>query len=382
MGEVAFSQNMELGKTASVPHDEVFISIPHNPPAKQQSIGLLTKLNRHNHNTWTTSSLIQNSGVIACLRANSAELAYEAATAALNGGISVLEIVMSTPGVFQVLRQLVKDYPTLALGVGTALNAEDARNAMNAGAKFFMSPATVKDIMDDVVKDEILYIPGVMTPTEILSAYDAGAKMVKVYPVSALGGVQYISALKKPFPHIPMVASQGIMIDSIGEYISSGASSVVLSDAIFDKGAMTQRNFNVIHQLASLAALEGKEAVERVLQESCCYLLSFRFMLSFTHLYLALLLSFVLLLSDASKYHAGKEVAPQINCFSRAYRLYSSASILDYLRSVYKVSRILLKSSVSCEREEKIRRFMHKGNPCVKLQLAVLRASQVTMSRP
>ncbi|KAJ7009808.1 4-hydroxy-2-oxoglutarate aldolase [Populus alba x Populus x berolinensis] len=243
------------------------------------------------------------------------------------------------------------------LQVGTALNAEDARNAMNAGAKFFMSPATVKDIMDDVVKDEILYIPGVMTPTEILSAYDAGAKMVKVsavtfsyltmlvYPVSALGGVQYISALKKPFPHIPMVASQGIMIDSIGEYISSGASSVVLSDAIFDKGAMTQRNFNVIHQLASLAALEGKEAVER-------------------------------------KYHAGKEVAPQINCFSRAYRLYSSTSILDYLRSVYKVSRILLKSSVSCEREEKIRRFMHKGNPCVKLQLAVPRASQVTMSRP
>ncbi|KAL9407126.1 hypothetical protein Peur_004098 [Populus x canadensis] len=214
-----------------------------------------------------TSSLIQNSGVIACLRANSAELAYEAATAALNGGISVLEIVMSTPGVFQVLRQLVKDYPTLALGVGTALNAEDARNAMNAGAKFFMSPATVKDIMDDIVKDEILYIPGVMTPTEILSAYDTGAKMVKVYPVSALGGVQYISALKKPFPHIPMVASQGITIDSIGEYISSGASSVVLSDAIFDKGAMTQRNFNVIHQLASLAALEGKEAVER--KRSC-----------------------------------------------------------------------------------------------------------------
>ncbi|KAJ6341117.1 hypothetical protein OIU78_009318 [Salix suchowensis] len=197
-----------------------------------------------------TLSLIQNSGVIACLRANSAELAYEAATATLDGGISVLEIVMSTPGVFQVLRQLVNDYPTLALGVGTALNAEDARNAMNAGAKFFMSPATVKDIMEDVVKDEILCIPGVMTPTE-------------VYPVSALGGVQYISALKKPFPHIPMVASQGIMIDSIGEYISSGASSVVLSDAIFDKGAMAQRNFNAIHQLASLAALEGKEAVER-----------------------------------------------------------------------------------------------------------------------
>ncbi|TKY65208.1 lyase protein [Spatholobus suberectus] len=128
---------------------------------------------------------INNSGVIACLRANSAEVAMEAANAAIARGILVLEIVVSTPGVFEVLQQLVKEHPTMALG--------------------------------------------------ILSACDAGAKMVKVYPVSALGGFQYISALKKPFPHVSMVASQGITIDAIEEYILRGASSVVLSDAIFDK---------------------------------------------------------------------------------------------------------------------------------------------------
>ncbi|XP_042959497.1 putative KHG/KDPG aldolase isoform X3 [Carya illinoinensis] len=239
-----------------------------------------------------TLTQIQNSGVIACLRANSAEQALKAARAALSGGISVLEIVMSTPGVFevvlelyifnfsnwlrqsvyvllfsfaQVLQQLVQENPNPALGVGTVLNVEDAKNAINSGAKFLMSPATVKDIMVDVKCAEVLYIPGVMTPTEILSAYDTGAKIVKVYPVSALGGSQYISALKRPFHHISMVASQGITIDSIREYISRGATAVVLSDAIFNKEAIIQNDFEEIYQLANFAALQGIEAVERLI---------------------------------------------------------------------------------------------------------------------
>ncbi|RDX84495.1 kdgA, partial [Mucuna pruriens] len=216
---------------------------------------------------------IKNSGVIACLRANSAEVAMEAANAAIAGGVSVLEIVMSTPGVFEVLEQLVKEHPTMALGVcshplsfylvGTVLRIEDAKTAINAGAKFLMSPAIVKDIlvMDYIQSGEILYIPGTMTPTEILSASDAGAKIVKIYPVSALGGFQYISALKKAFPHVSMVASQGITIDAIGEYIFRGASSVVLSDAIFDREAIAQHDFNKIYKLAHSASLLGNKAV-------------------------------------------------------------------------------------------------------------------------
>ncbi|XP_022635708.1 uncharacterized protein LOC106758809 isoform X2 [Vigna radiata var. radiata] len=200
-----------------------------------------------------TLTQINNSGIIACLRANSAEVALKAANAAIAGGVSV------------VLQQLVKEHPTMALGVGTVLKIEDAKNAINAGAKFLLSPATVKDIMvmDHVQSGEVLYIPGTMTPTEILSAWDAGAKMVKIYPASALGGFQYISALKKTFPHVSMVASQGITIDAIGEYILRGASSVVLSDAIFDKEAIEQLNFDKIHKLARSATLLGNKAVNR-----------------------------------------------------------------------------------------------------------------------
>ncbi|KAK3422797.1 hypothetical protein EUGRSUZ_G03196 [Eucalyptus grandis] len=198
-----------------------------------------------------TISHIENSGIIACLRANSPELAFEAACAALGAGITV------------VLHQLIKDHPTATLGVGTILNAEDAQNAIVAGAKFLMSPAMVKDILSDSQDCGVLYIPGVMTPTEILSAYDAGAKIVKVYPVSTLGGTHYISALKKPFPHIRMVASQGIPIDLAGEYIAKGASAVVLSDAIFTKGAMAQCNLSEISKFAHIAALQGRQAVDR-----------------------------------------------------------------------------------------------------------------------
>ncbi|CAN4109369.1 unnamed protein product [Withania somnifera] len=199
---------------------------------------------------------IQNSGVIACLRAQNADLVNQAARAALDGGISVLEIVGSTPDAFEVLKNLIHDYPTKTFGVGTVFQTKDAKDSIQAGAKFLMSPATVTDILVGASENDTLYIPGVITPTEILSVYRAGTKNVKVYPVSARGGVGYISALKRPFSHIPMVASQGITIDLIRQYIGQGASAVVLSDAIFDKEAMSQHNFDKIYQLASQAALQ------------------------------------------------------------------------------------------------------------------------------
>ncbi|KAL8197780.1 hypothetical protein R6Q57_024221 [Mikania cordata] len=218
---------------------------PPPPPPPPRSLSLRCYHSRPSNSTSTTTtttlSNILNSGVIACLRAQSADVALEAARAAITGGISVLEIVVSTPGVFEVLHQLVQDFPTTTLGVGTVLNTKDAEKAKNAGAKFIMSPAIVK----------------------ILSSYNAGAKIVKIYPVSAIGGAQYIATLKKPFPHIPIVVSQGITTDSVGAYIDEGASAVVLSDAIFDKKAVSLRNFSAIYELAQYAALQVNEAVKR-----------------------------------------------------------------------------------------------------------------------
>lgn len=221
--------------------------------------------NLHTHSLQQNLTLeaIQKSGVIACLRAQSGELALESACKALDEGISVLEITMTTPRALEVIAELVQGYPSAVIGAGTVLTREDAKNAELAGARFLMSPATVKDILDSYKDGPILYIPGAMTPTEVLNAHAFGAKIVKIYPVTVLGGEQYIRALKSPFHHIPMVASQGITMDSVELYISMGASAVVLSDAIFNKSAMSIRDFGVIKKLAGLAALKGAAAVER-----------------------------------------------------------------------------------------------------------------------
>lgn len=201
---------------------------------------------------------ILRSRVIACLRAQDGGTAMQAAHAAVRGGVSVLEIVMSTPGVLeQVVEDLRKSYPSLTFGVGTVLNADDARKAIKAGAQFLMSPGTVMEIVHDLDGSEVLYIPGVLTPTEVISACDAGAKVLKVYPVSVMGGEMYMSALKKPFPLVPMVASQGITIGSIKSYMEAGASAVVLSDAVFDKELMRERNFIGISALAKQATLQA-----------------------------------------------------------------------------------------------------------------------------
>ncbi|KAF8731865.1 hypothetical protein HU200_015809 [Digitaria exilis] len=205
---------------------------------------------------------ILRSRVIACLRAEDGETALRAAHAAVRGGVTVLEVVMSTPGVLEVIEDLCRSYPSLTFGVGTVLNAADARKAIGAGAQFLMSPGTVMEILHDFEESKVLYIPGVMTPTEVLSACSAGAKVVKVYPVSVMGGDVYMSALKKPFPLVPMVASQGIQIGSIKGYIEAGASAVVLSDSIFDKELMRMGKFSEISEHASQATFEALQSIK------------------------------------------------------------------------------------------------------------------------
>ncbi|CAN6203414.1 unnamed protein product [Urochloa humidicola] len=205
---------------------------------------------------------ILRSRVIACLRAEDSETALQAAHAAVRGGVTVLEVVMSTPGVLEVIEDLCRSYPSLTFGVGTVLSAVDARKAIGAGAQFLMSPGTVMEILHDLKESKVLYIPGVLTPTEVLSACSAGANIVKVYPVSVMGGEVYMSALKKPFPLIPMVASQGIQIGSIKGYLEAGASAVVLSDAIFDKELMRKGKFCEVSELASLATFEALKSTK------------------------------------------------------------------------------------------------------------------------
>ncbi|XP_071909447.1 uncharacterized protein [Coffea arabica] len=204
-----------------------------------------------------TLSAIQNSGIIACLRAESAELAFEAARAALNGGITVLEIVMSNPGVFEVLQQLVHEYPTKIIGVGTVLNLEDAKHAMSHGAKFLLSPAM--GILDDVSCSKALYIPGAMTPTEILSAFSSGAKMIKVLQHKGsrrltISEKDYVKFLKcQTANHVffssASLAQQGKVMACF--LISSNSDSWVIDSGATDHMSGTSRHFCNIQESIS-----------------------------------------------------------------------------------------------------------------------------------
>ncbi|KAH7428693.1 hypothetical protein KP509_09G012300 [Ceratopteris richardii] len=197
---------------------------------------------------------IQQSGVIACVRAQKAEIALDMARAALDGGLDVLEITMTTPSAPKAIMKLVEEYPSALIGAGTILSMNDADLAKAAGAQFLMSPVTMQDLIVSHHDGPMVIIPGAITPTEIFNAYNKGARLIKLYPVSLMGGVKFVEALKKSMPHIQLVASQGITFETFDQYLTMGAAAVVLSDAIFNKTFVDSRDYRKIQQQATAVA--------------------------------------------------------------------------------------------------------------------------------
>jgi 2-keto-3-deoxy-6-phosphogluconate aldolase len=134
---------------------------------------------------------------------------------------------------------------------GTVLTLQEAGIAKEAGARFLLSPVAIQETVTAHSNGHVLFIPGAMTPSEI-------------YPVCLLGGVQFVRALKKPFPHIPLIASSGIGLDMVESYISAGATAVVLSDSIFMKSAMDKHDYHQIRQQATIAASKCAVAATKV----------------------------------------------------------------------------------------------------------------------
>ncbi|CAM6093168.1 unnamed protein product [Calypogeia fissa] len=202
-----------------------------------------------------TLKQLRSARIIACLRASSSKLALDAACAALDGGLAVLEVTMNTPQAAQVIKVLVREYPSAIIGAGTVLSTKEADLAKDAGAKFLMSPVTVEEIVQCHRNGPVVHIPGAMTPTEVISAYNFGAPAVKLYPMSLLGGVPFLRTLRKPLGHIPMIPSNGVCLDTVEPYISAGAMAVILSEAIFEKSALEKNDMGRIRKLASEAVL-------------------------------------------------------------------------------------------------------------------------------
>jgi 2-dehydro-3-deoxyphosphogluconate aldolase / (4S)-4-hydroxy-2-oxoglutarate aldolase len=195
-------------------------------------------------------SRIHTVGIMPVLRATSAQLAISAAGAIEAGGVNVLEVTMTVPGAIGVIEAVVKNSPQVLVGAGTVLDPESARACMLAGAQFIVSPALNVKTIEICRRYSVPVIPGALTPTEIVTAWDAGADVVKVFPCNALGGAKYLTALKGPLPQIRLIPTGGVSLSTAGEFLAAGAFAIGAGGDLVDSSALASGNLEVITENA------------------------------------------------------------------------------------------------------------------------------------
>lgn len=167
---------------------------------------------------------IEEVGIIPVVRVESEEEAMAVATVIGEAGIPILEITMTVPGAVKVIEKLNKRYgDEVLVGAGTVLDPEAARACIDAGAQFVVSPALNMQTIELCRQQTIAVFPGALTPTEVVSAWQAGADAVKVFPCSAVGGPKYLRALKAPLPQINLIPTGGVSLSTAKDFIAAGA---------------------------------------------------------------------------------------------------------------------------------------------------------------
>lgn len=186
---------------------------------------------------------IKKAKIIPVIRTASAEQAKPIIKALIEGGIDVLEITMTIPNGVKLIAELTEEYQTDALiGAGTVLDEETAQKCAEAGAKFIVSPLTDLKTISFCNGQEIVVMPGAITPTEIYNAWKAGADVVKIFPVNSAGGVSFLRSVKAVFPNIEIVPTGGINLENAASYLEAGALAVGMgSELTKNDGQITAR---------------------------------------------------------------------------------------------------------------------------------------------
>ena len=194
---------------------------------------------------------IRDVGLIPVVRATSAGEAMRAIDAIREGGISVLEITMTVPGAVKVIEEVANRYGNDALvGAGTVLDPETATACISSGARFVVSPALNLDTIACCRQRDIVVMPGALTPTEVVQAWNAGADFVKVFPAGAVGGPSYLKALKAPLPHIELVPTGGVSLKTAADFIRAGAAALGVGADLVDINAIREGQSALITERA------------------------------------------------------------------------------------------------------------------------------------
>ncbi|MCA1625639.1 MAG: bifunctional 4-hydroxy-2-oxoglutarate aldolase/2-dehydro-3-deoxy-phosphogluconate aldolase [Acidobacteria bacterium] len=194
---------------------------------------------------------IREVGVVPVVRASSAEEATRAIEAVRAGGVNIFEITMTVPDALNLIKNLTAKFGETALiGAGTVLTPEQARDCIAAGAKFIISPVLNLETIKICNENDVAVMPGALTPTEIVTAWNAGADLVKVFPAGALGGANYIKSLKAPLPQIEIIPTGGVSLKTAADFIKAGASALGVGADLIDLQALREGNDDILTERA------------------------------------------------------------------------------------------------------------------------------------
>ena len=194
---------------------------------------------------------LEELGLVPVVRASSADEAMQAIDAIKAGGVNVLEITMTVPGAIKVIEKVADKYGSdVLVGAGTVLDPETARACLLAGAQFIVSPALNLNTVALCQRYSAPVMPGVLTPTEVITAWSAGADFVKVFPCGSVGGASYVKNLKGPFPHIKIIPTGGVSLTTAADFIKAGAAALGVGTDLVDVKAIREGNAHIVTERA------------------------------------------------------------------------------------------------------------------------------------
>ncbi|MCC5598329.1 bifunctional 4-hydroxy-2-oxoglutarate aldolase/2-dehydro-3-deoxy-phosphogluconate aldolase [Nostoc favosum] len=191
-------------------------------------------------------SQLQKHRAIAVIRAPKIEVGQQMAMAVASGGMQLIEITWNSSQAGELITQLRAELPACTIGTGTLFNVQQLEEAIASGAQFLFTPHVDPAMIQAAQEEDVPIIPGAMTPTEIVTAWSQGASCVKVFPVQAVGGADYIKSLQGPLGQIPLIPTGGVTLENAKEFLQAGAIAVGLSGELFPKKLVTEGNWEAI----------------------------------------------------------------------------------------------------------------------------------------
>ncbi|MEA5536996.1 bifunctional 4-hydroxy-2-oxoglutarate aldolase/2-dehydro-3-deoxy-phosphogluconate aldolase [Crocosphaera sp. XPORK-15E] len=196
--------------------------------------------------------LLRQHRAIAVIRTDDIDLGLNMARAVAKGGMRLIEITWNSKNPAQIIQQLKIELPDCIIGTGTILTLEDLQEAIAAQVQFCFTPHTNQSLIKTAIDHQIPIIPGALSPTEIVTAWQGGASCVKVFPVQAIGGISYILGLQGPIGSIPLIPTGGVTLDNAAHFLAAGAIAVGLSGQLFPRHAINNQDWEVVTKQAEI----------------------------------------------------------------------------------------------------------------------------------